>query len=158
MKPEDQPRFGVELALVAEVFGEALSPAKIDAYFEDLADFDIEHVRAALRECRRCREFFPRPVHVREIASRLRGAERRALSAKRGPLALPDPTERESIRTGLRGWIDRLTAQFGGSHRVEREPTHDELIAHERSKGEALIRFREHVASAELPQNGNENA
>jgi hypothetical protein len=67
MTNDEKKAFGVELALVAEAFGEALSPTRIEAYFLALAEYDLGAVRAALRQTIKTHKFFPKPAEIREV-------------------------------------------------------------------------------------------
>ena len=66
MTAADRGRFAVALATLAEVFGEALSSARLESYFQALADLDIDAVEAAAQICMRTRKFFPKPAELRE--------------------------------------------------------------------------------------------
>lgn len=67
MQSDDKRVFAAELALTAEVFGEQLSPTRIEAYFLALAEFDVDAVRAALRQSVKVSRFFPKPAEIREV-------------------------------------------------------------------------------------------
>ena len=66
MTKEDRQAFSIALTRTAEVFGEALSVGRMQAYFEALGDLDSESVQAALRLVERTARFFPKPAEIRE--------------------------------------------------------------------------------------------
>lgn len=67
MTSQDVKAFSAVIGVLAEALNEPMSPVRIKAYFEDLADFDLERVCAALRQARRTCKFFPKPVELREL-------------------------------------------------------------------------------------------
>lgn len=85
MTQDDRERFGVEMAMLAEVFGEQVSPARLGIYFEDLMVYDWGHVRAGIRLARVSRKFFPKVADICECideAVELR-VQQHALEARR---------------------------------------------------------------------------
>lgn len=68
MNASDRTRFGVMLFKLADAFGEQLSDARVEIYFERLAPFPIEAVEAAASRAMDELRFFPR---VAELLDRL---------------------------------------------------------------------------------------
>lgn len=63
----DQKAFGQVIVVLAEAFGERLSPERLALYFNALSDLTLDLVnRAAEKAARECR-FFPKPVELREL-------------------------------------------------------------------------------------------
>ena len=67
MTADDLPAFTADLVVTAELYGAALSEARIVAYFEALADRPLRAVQTALRAARQTRRFFPLPGDLREL-------------------------------------------------------------------------------------------
>ena len=67
MTADDLPAFTADLVVTAELYGAALSEARIVAYFEALADRPLRAVQAALRAARQTRRFFPLPGDLRDL-------------------------------------------------------------------------------------------
>lgn len=68
MTRSDQEAVAKSLGIAAEVFNEALSDLRVEAYLEALADLDGPVLVAAIREAVRTKTFFPKPAELREIA------------------------------------------------------------------------------------------
>ena len=66
MTKEDRQEFAVEMSMLAEVFTEPLSEARLEIYFEDLRVYDFEHVRLGIRLARRTKRFFPKVADIAE--------------------------------------------------------------------------------------------
>ena len=104
MTDADRRAFAVEMALLAEVFGEQISETRIAAYFTALEDRALGEVQRAMRTAIRTSRYFPRPVELIEIiraeramARALPGPERKALPAGQNwtmPQALRDLLQR----------------------------------------------------------------
>lgn len=67
MTRDDLPAFTAELMVTAELYGAALSEARIAAYFDAVSDRQLGPVRTALRAARQTRRFFPLPGDLREL-------------------------------------------------------------------------------------------
>lgn len=66
MNASDDKRFSAAMAGLAEIFNEALSTPRINAYREALKDLSIEQVEEAARRLMNSAKFFPKPVEFRE--------------------------------------------------------------------------------------------
>lgn len=67
MTPDDARVFASAMAVLAEVLNEPMSTVRIKAYFEDLSDYELPAVCAALAEARRTCKWFPKPAEVRAL-------------------------------------------------------------------------------------------
>ena len=67
MRDADSAAFAVALVAVAEVYAEALSQARIEAYFAALAPWDLASVLEALQRSVRACKFFPKPADLVEL-------------------------------------------------------------------------------------------
>lgn len=67
MTQSDSVVFATELTLLAEVFGEQLSKARIGAYFVALEAYAVEDVQAACRRAIKASRFFPKPADLIEM-------------------------------------------------------------------------------------------
>jgi hypothetical protein len=66
MTARDGPTFATELTMLAEVFGERMSEARMNAYFAALEEFCIEDIQGACRRAIQTSRFFPRPAELIE--------------------------------------------------------------------------------------------
>ena len=69
MKRQDKKVFIVELAKTGEAVGESPSEARIEVYFEELVDFPLEVVAAALKQARREIKWFPKIPELRDYCN-----------------------------------------------------------------------------------------
>jgi len=69
MKRQDKKVFIVELAKTGEAVGESPSEARIEVYFEELTDFPLEVVIAALKQARREMKRFPKIPELRDYCN-----------------------------------------------------------------------------------------
>ena len=69
MKRQDKKVFIVELAKTGEAVGESPSEARIEVYFEELTDFPLEVVTAALKQARREMKWFPKIPELRDYCN-----------------------------------------------------------------------------------------
>lgn len=67
MTNTDTEAFAAEMLILAEIYGETVSPARIRAYFAALDDLELPAVRDAMRHAARTSKFFPRPAELREL-------------------------------------------------------------------------------------------
>jgi hypothetical protein len=94
MTDQDFDNFAIEFAILAEVFGEALSPIRTRAYFEDLSDWPLEWAIEGIRRARRTCRFFPKPVEIIQAADDAREENfQNWLAAERNKYALPPGQE-----------------------------------------------------------------
>lgn len=90
MTERDREDFAFEMAMLAEVFGEPLSEARLAIYFEDLSIYDWEHVRAGIRLARATKKFFPKIADIAEcIDEAVEARVQRHAAQSRGQFALP---------------------------------------------------------------------
>ena len=66
MTEDHRKAFAVEMAMLAEAFGEQLSSARLEIYFEDLKGYDFEHVVLGIRAARATKKFFPKVADITE--------------------------------------------------------------------------------------------
>ena len=66
MTDKDREVFAFEMTMLAEVFGEQLSEARLAIYFADLAIYDCGHVVDGIRLARKTKRFFPRIADLAE--------------------------------------------------------------------------------------------
>ena len=59
----------MELAKTGEAVGESPSEARIEVYFEELTDFPLEVVTAALKQARREMKWFPKIPELRDYCN-----------------------------------------------------------------------------------------
>jgi hypothetical protein len=69
MKRQDKKVFIVEMAKSGEAVGESPSEARIEVYFEELTDFPLEVVIAALKQARREMKWFPKIPELRDYCN-----------------------------------------------------------------------------------------
>ncbi len=69
MKKQDKKLFIVEMAKTGEAVGESPSEARIEVYFEELADFPLEVVVASLKQARREMKWFPKIPELRDYCN-----------------------------------------------------------------------------------------
>jgi hypothetical protein len=67
MKPADADAFTLEMVKAAEIHREQLSEARIVAYFEILAECELDDLRDAFRAHSRSCKFFPKPSELIEL-------------------------------------------------------------------------------------------
>src|SRR5262245_36801481 len=67
METVDEARFLTELTVLAETFGETLTPPRIEGYARALADLGIEEIAEAISLAARSCRFFPKPAELREL-------------------------------------------------------------------------------------------
>lgn len=155
MTREDRKVFATELAILAEVRRVDLTTTMLESYFEDLAEFQVDEVRAAIRLLRRTRTFWPQPVEIIEAITEARRTERRALAETRRALPGGEPMTTEEAQGFLAELRQRIGAFIAGpspasrrtlaeieaeAERLKAEPPDPE---HEQRKREMLDRFRE---------------
>lgn len=62
----EREKFAVEMTVLAEVYGEQLSEARLEIYFQDLSPYDLEHVIAGMKQARLTRRIFPKIADLAE--------------------------------------------------------------------------------------------
>lgn len=67
MTRDDAAAFAAELTLTAELFGAALSDARVTAYFQALEDVPWEDLQPAMVAARQVERFFPSPAMLRDL-------------------------------------------------------------------------------------------
>lgn len=109
MTDADRPTFGVEMALLAEVFGEQLSETRLEIYFADLRHFDLEHVRMGIRLARATRKFFPRIADIAECVDEAVEARVQAHAAASRQLVAPGTARLSAMQSAgqLVSWVPR---------------------------------------------------
>ena len=106
MTRADRAEFAVEMALLAEVFGEQLSETRLEIYFQDLSIYDLGHVVAGLKLARQTRRFFPKPIDISECIDEAVEARVQAhVAAGKAQYGLP-----AGPRTGQLGRFSDLVA------------------------------------------------
>lgn len=115
MNKNDKKPFAALLAGLAEAFDVALSPSRIEIYFNALSDMSLEQVQEAGSHLARSSRFFPKPVDFREAV--LPDAEAQALHAydkvaeaskaigAYSSVSFGDPVIHKIIDS-LGGWVD----------------------------------------------------
>lgn len=66
MTKQERQEIGLRLAVLAEVFGEAMSETRIRGYVDLLADMPYPLAMARLEELAKTSTFFPRPSEIRK--------------------------------------------------------------------------------------------
>ena len=64
MTPQEQVEFGARLAVLAEVYAEPMSPTRLEAYTQLLANESIDDLVPALEACAKICTFFPKPIDI----------------------------------------------------------------------------------------------
>lgn len=68
MTDTDHPRFVALLAILAETFGETVTPPRLEGYWLALRDLPLEAVEWAVKLALIRSRFFPRPAELRELS------------------------------------------------------------------------------------------
>lgn len=110
MKTQDRRLFGAELGVLAEVLlrGADLVDARVEAYWQDLIEYDIGEVVRAMRLLRRTRSYgdFPSPGEIiTEIKTWRRAKSGEARALKPAP---PSPEEQAQVKAAMRDLIGKL--------------------------------------------------
>jgi hypothetical protein len=84
------------MAMMGEIFGEAISSARIQGYFIALQEFPIEAVQRAMRHAIKGAKFFPKPAEIREYIE-ASADDRAALAWTRLTRAIDDVGTYESV-------------------------------------------------------------
>lgn len=129
MTRHDAQAFAASMMRLAEAYGEVVTAARIDVYFEALEDYELEYIEPAIRYLIRTSKWFPKPSEIREQASRMRGEVRRQALMVSKQLAIPErvlsldevkaflaelrtrPEHAEQIREGPLHSLERLRAE-----------------------------------------------
>jgi len=59
---------GEQITILAEIFGEFMTPARLKGYVANLADLPIEQLKTAFRRAAKECKFFPKIAELRELA------------------------------------------------------------------------------------------
>lgn len=70
MTDDDRSAFAQLCAMLAETFGEVISPVRAAAYWEALADLPFDRVRQGALRCLRTCTFFPKPAEIRDAVGK----------------------------------------------------------------------------------------
>lgn len=68
MAPEPDADFAKRLLVLAEVFGEPMSPIRLGGYWAALSDIDPEDLYRGMDEALRVCTFWPKPAELRKLA------------------------------------------------------------------------------------------
>lgn len=68
MTHDDESHFAASLGVLAETFGETLTPARLEGYALALRDLPLAEARGAVELALRTCTFFPRPAELRALA------------------------------------------------------------------------------------------
>ncbi len=159
MTPHDRPVFATEMAILAEQKRVDLTTTLLASYFEDLAEFSINEVRAAIRQARRTTVFLPQPVEIINAITEARRTERLMLATaeheRRMLTAAPgEEQDAAQARGRFAALVESIARRFTSSaaskrtladidaefRRLQATPPDPE---HEDRKREALGRFLE---------------
>lgn len=77
MTAEDGQAFAALIGRLVEVYQHPLSDVLVETYWEALQDYELEYLEPAAAEIIRISKWFPKPVELRETASRFRVEARR---------------------------------------------------------------------------------
>lgn len=147
MIADDRAAFFVEIRVLAQMRRVEVSPTLLSAYFEDLAEYDLEDVIGAIRLARKELVYFPQPVELIERIRNLR-SQRRALAASEQKALAPAPetsVEIEAARSAFFEFVRKLAnsmAPGAASRQVFAPVSEKEQVAHEARKQQALERAR----------------
>lgn len=123
MQTSDLPRFRAALTILGEATDTKLTPEKLEAYAQVLADVPIDVVEAAIRLALDAWEewYYPRPATLLRFCREI-SEDRRARAAVEGPLALPADASvsRDQIRAFIQDLAGKKALDSGGSGRVKR--------------------------------------
>jgi hypothetical protein len=128
MDKRDMPRFAAAVAQLCAVFSKDPEPALAEGYYAALEDLPIDVVVSAMERAVKTSEFFPRPVHLRELAGG-RSSRERAQEAWVETLILarnsraakhPDATA-EAVIKKLGGWSRLGALDTNRLDRVQRD-------------------------------------
>lgn len=67
MTPEERPIFSDLMLQLAAPYGHPLSDMAIEGYWQDLAEYPLDDVQAAMRQARRESKFWPTIAYLREL-------------------------------------------------------------------------------------------
>ena len=129
MTNEDRATFAAEITRLADAHEVALTPTRIEAYFEALAEFTVGDIAAAMRRSFRLLKWFPKPVELADIIeNEVQPSQRRALNAARAAeeaRALPEHvyTEEEKLaaKAEFERLIDKLAREMQGKFARRRD-------------------------------------
>lgn len=68
MTQADRAAFAEAMLVLGETFNEPVGDIRVEAYFDALADLNLQAVTMAVRRAVAASKFFPRPVELREFA------------------------------------------------------------------------------------------
>jgi hypothetical protein len=122
MNATEQEQFMVRLAVLAEIYGEPMSPTRLEGYTQLLGDQDIRDLAPALEACAKVCTFFPKPIDILDGIQTVR-CEREQARVQRVLSAYVEPVS-EGITEEQ--WQERWQALKGIMDRVPMKP-HDGL-------------------------------
>lgn len=145
MTESDRAEFGKILFGLGEIYGEALSAPRIDAYFAALSDLTIEQVDVAVTILMRSSKFFPRPAEIIDAArGNVEDQANRAWAtfldaaadAGYASVRFFDPATAYAVDAVFGGWIkagELLAAGWVDSAGRHQGGCTDEMLAHYRN-------------------------
>lgn len=145
MTESDRTEFSKILFGLGEVYGEALSKPRMDAYFAALSDLTIEQFDSAASHLMRSSKFFPRPAEILEAArGNIEDQANRAWStfldaaadAGYASVRFYDPATAYAVDAVFGGWIkagELLAAGWMDSAGRHQGGCTDEMLAHYRN-------------------------
>ncbi|MBI5405357.1 MAG: hypothetical protein HY976_03990 [Candidatus Kerfeldbacteria bacterium] len=150
MKRTDFISFGFELAKVAAQKRIELPEHVLESYFEDLSEYDLEFVIAAIRRARRELVYFPQPAEIIERVKAIKHMEFERRVTQQHALQAPPLTQDEQAQCGearktFFEFVARLSDRWkiGSKSRHVFPPVSDaDRSTHEARKKKALERLR----------------
>jgi len=97
-----------QVTVLAEIFGESMTPARLKGYVASLSDLDTPRLRDAFVRAPHELKFFPKPAELRELAGVPKPGQREQVEAEAAFNLVVFHLERNGVDAGVRSLPERV--------------------------------------------------